>query len=93
MRVSVEAVTRPGIGLVYQLRIWDGYRAGEFVRTGEQPIFDVEQERLEAWARNTGYKVVTAVYNQAETPEDLAVFRASRAASPIGEAMRQFLNI
>lgn len=63
MRVTLINTGRnKGFGTQYRLKILDGYRAGECVRdsVSEQPLFDVNPDRLSAWAQNTGYEVVAA---------------------------------
>lgn len=97
MRVVIEPGPDNGFGIQYRLKLLDGYRAGQLVRLGdsEQPLFDVDQARLAAWARDTGYEVVFSpvLSGKIDTPADLAVFRESRAASPVGEMMRKHLKL
>lgn len=97
MRVVIKPGPNAGFGTQYRLQILDGYRAGEFVRgsDSDQPLFDVNRERLATWARDTGYEVVfnPALQGKADTPADLAGFRESRAASPVGDAMRAYLRL
>lgn len=97
MRVVIEPGPNNGFGTQYRLKLLDGYRAGQFVRIAdsEQPLFDVDQARLAAWARDTGYEVVLnpARCGKTDTPADLGVFRASRTASPVGDMMRKHLKL
>lgn len=60
MRVAIEACRKCGI-THFQLKILDGYRAGEFVRNSvsDHLLFDVNSARLKKWAQNTGYQVVS----------------------------------
>jgi hypothetical protein len=102
MRVVIEAGPDNGFGIQYRLKLLDGYRAGQFVRNSasDEPLFDalfdVDRARLTTWARDTGYEVVSGSMlssGKQDTPADLAVFRESRANSPVGEAMRKHLKL
>ena len=59
MRVTVQKGPNKGYGTQYNLRILDGYRAGELVRSAvNHPVFDINKERMIQWATETGYVVV-----------------------------------
>jgi hypothetical protein len=63
MKVKIEMVKHPLYGpdaLTYQVRILDGYCAGQLLRFSdtEYPMYDSDFIRLRDWLQGTGYEVV-----------------------------------